>query len=113
MTEAEGFDPAPEIVGPGGGTSDTTVLRGPGELAELLGSNGLSSPRLAQALPPADIPQLDAFEVLSVARPASDRLDLGADARGDDVHAPPAVSAPRNRGRGLRPLAHLRWLTSI
>jgi hypothetical protein len=39
-----------EIYGPGGGASDTTVLRGLDELAERLGSNGLPGRRLSKVM---------------------------------------------------------------
>jgi hypothetical protein len=50
LTDVEALTRQVEIYGPGGGASDTTVLRGLDELAERLGSNGLPGRRLSEAM---------------------------------------------------------------
>jgi hypothetical protein len=50
LTDVEALTRQSEIYGPGGGASDTTVLRGLDELAERLGSNGLPGRRLSKAM---------------------------------------------------------------
>ncbi len=49
LTDVEALTRQEEIFGPGGGASDTTLLRGLGELADRLGGNGLPRRRLARA----------------------------------------------------------------
>jgi hypothetical protein len=49
LTDVEALTRQEEIFGPGGGASDTTLLRGLGELADRLGGNGLPGRRLARA----------------------------------------------------------------
>ena len=48
LTDVEALTRQVELFGPGGGASDSTVLRGLDELADRLGSNGLPSRRLAR-----------------------------------------------------------------
>jgi hypothetical protein len=50
LTDVEALTRQEEIFGPGGGASDTTVLRGLDELADRLGGNGLPGRRLSRAL---------------------------------------------------------------
>jgi hypothetical protein len=50
LTDVEALTRQVEIYGPGGGASDTTVLRGLDELAKRLGSNGLPGRRLSKAM---------------------------------------------------------------
>jgi hypothetical protein len=50
LTDVEALTRQEEIFGPGGGASDTTVLRGLDELADRLGANGLPGRRLARAM---------------------------------------------------------------
>ena len=50
LTDVEALTRQVEIYGPGGGASDTTVLRGLDELAERLGGNGLPGRRLSRAM---------------------------------------------------------------
>lgn len=50
LTDVEALTRQVEIYGPGGGASDTTVLRGLDELAERLGGNGLPGRRLSKAM---------------------------------------------------------------
>lgn len=50
LTDVEALTRQVEIYGPGGGASDTTVLRGLDELAQRLGGNGLPGRRLAKAM---------------------------------------------------------------
>ena len=50
LTDVEALTRQGEIYGPGGGASDTTVLRGLEELAERLGRNGLPGRRLSRAM---------------------------------------------------------------
>lgn len=49
LTDVEALTRQGEIFGPGGGASDTTLLRGLGELADRLGGDGLPGRRLARA----------------------------------------------------------------
>ena len=49
LSDVEALTRQVELFGPGGGASDSTVLRGLDELADRLGSNGLPSRRLARA----------------------------------------------------------------
>ncbi|HSV64861.1 MAG TPA: hypothetical protein VLJ59_02995 [Mycobacteriales bacterium] len=49
LTGVEALAGQEEIFGPGGGASDTTVLRGLDELADRLGGEGLPGRRLARA----------------------------------------------------------------
>jgi hypothetical protein len=49
LTDVEALTRQVEIFGPGGGASDSTVLRGLDELADRLGGNGLPGRRLARA----------------------------------------------------------------
>jgi hypothetical protein len=49
LSDVEALTRQEEIFGPGGGASDTTLLRGLGELADRLGGNGLPGRRLARA----------------------------------------------------------------
>jgi Transposase DDE domain group 1 len=49
LSDVEALTRQEEIFGPGGGASDTTLLRGLGELADRLGGNGLPRRRLARA----------------------------------------------------------------
>jgi hypothetical protein len=49
LTDVEAVTRQVELFGPGGGASDSTVLRGLDELAERLGGNGLPGRRLARA----------------------------------------------------------------
>jgi len=50
LTDVEALTRQEEIFGPGGGASDTTVLRGLDELADRLGADGLPGRRLARAM---------------------------------------------------------------
>jgi hypothetical protein len=50
LTDVEALTRQAEVYGPGGGASDTTVLRGLDELAERLGGNGLPGRRLSAAM---------------------------------------------------------------
>lgn len=50
LTDVEALTRQEELFGAGGGASDTTVLRGLGELADRLGGNGLPGRRLARAM---------------------------------------------------------------
>jgi hypothetical protein len=50
LTDVEALTRQAEVYGPGGGASDTTVLRGLDELAERLGDNGLPGRRLSRAM---------------------------------------------------------------
>jgi hypothetical protein len=50
LTDVEALTRQAEIYGPGGGASDTTVLRGLDELADRLGGNGLPGRRLSRAM---------------------------------------------------------------
>jgi hypothetical protein len=50
LTDVEALTRQVELYGPGGGASDTTVLRGLDELAERLGGNGLPGRRLSRAM---------------------------------------------------------------
>jgi hypothetical protein len=50
LTDIEALTRQEEIFGPGGGASDTTLLRGLDELADRLGGNGLPGRRLARAV---------------------------------------------------------------
>jgi hypothetical protein len=50
LTDVEALTRQVELYGPGGGASDTTVLRGLDELAERLGSNGLPGRRLSRVM---------------------------------------------------------------
>jgi hypothetical protein len=50
LTDVEALTGQEEIFGPGGGASDTTVLRGLDELADRLGANGLPGRRLSRAM---------------------------------------------------------------
>ncbi len=49
LTDVEALTRQVEIFGPGGGASDSTVLRGLDELSDRLGANGLPGRRLARA----------------------------------------------------------------
>ena len=55
LTDVEALTRQVELFGPGGGASDSTVLRGLDELADRLGSNGLPSRRLARAFAQARV----------------------------------------------------------
>ena len=50
LSDIEALTRQEELFGPGGGASDTTVLRGLDELADRLGSSGLPGRRLARAM---------------------------------------------------------------
>ncbi|NLG22561.1 MAG: IS1380 family transposase [Actinomycetales bacterium] len=50
LSDVEALTRQEELFGPGGGASDTTVLRGLDELADRLGSSGLPGRRLARAM---------------------------------------------------------------
>jgi hypothetical protein len=50
LTDVEALTRQEEIYGPGGGASDSTVLRGLDELADRLGANGLPGRRLSRAM---------------------------------------------------------------
>ncbi|MBK7622396.1 MAG: hypothetical protein IPJ14_06925 [Kineosporiaceae bacterium] len=49
LTDVEALTRQVEIFGPGGGASDSTVLRGLDELSDRLGANGLPGRRLARS----------------------------------------------------------------
>lgn len=50
LSDVEALTRQEEVYGPGGGASDTTVLRGLDELAQRLGGNGLPGRRLSRAM---------------------------------------------------------------
>ena len=55
LSDIEALTRQEELFGPGGGASDTTVLRGLDELADRLGSSGLPGRRLARAMALANL----------------------------------------------------------